>query len=82
VSEDGDYHGGASTGIPTASSRAARSHGFGAGSAGAGGGSVSRRNCSTAAITAAASSGEADDPSSFSRGRRFTQRTIRRGAAA
>ena len=80
MAQDGDYHvphgAGASSGCPTASSRAARSHGSGAGSGGAAGGSVSRRNCSTAAITAAASSGEADDPSSLNRGRRFTPATL------
>ena len=41
---------------------------------GAGGGRVSRRNCSIAAITAAASSGEALEPCSSRRGRRFTTR--------
>src|SRR3954469_10723674 len=46
----------------TASSRAARTQGFGGGAGGAGGaggGAVSRRKRSTAATTAAASSGEA-----------------------
>jgi hypothetical protein len=81
MAEDRDYHGGASTGSPTPSSRAARSHGSGAGAAGAGGGAVSRRNCSTAAITAAASSAEAADPCNSRRGRRFTPQTLAPGAA-
>jgi ATP-binding protein involved in chromosome partitioning len=57
---------------PTASSRAARSQPAGRVSTGAGGGVVSRRNCSIAAMTAAASSGAAEWPSSVSFGRRFT----------
>ena len=45
-------------------------------SPGAGAGAVSRRKCSIAAITAAASSGEADEPCNSRRGRRFTARTL------
>ena len=41
---------------------------------GAGAGAVSRRNCSIAAITAAASSGDALEPCSSRRGRRFMAR--------
>src|SRR5215207_9014647 len=65
--------------------QAARIHGFGGSSAGAGGGAVSRRNFSIAAITAAASSGEALEPWSSRRGRRFTagdsSRTLERDVA-
>ena len=50
------------------SKRPARVHGLSDGPAGAGGGAVSRRNCSIAAAIAAASSGEADWRSSM-RGR-------------
>jgi hypothetical protein len=54
------HQGDLSSGLrPTFSYRPARSQGFMALSAGAGGGAVSRRNCSIAATTAAASSGEA-----------------------
>jgi hypothetical protein len=55
----------------TASSRAARTQGFGGGSTGAGGGAVSRRKRSTAATTAAASSGDADGATISSFGRRL-----------
>lgn len=49
-----------------------RRHGFGRVARGAGGGAVSRRNCSTAAITAAASSGVAAiEVANSSFGRRF-----------
>src|SRR4051812_17448041 len=65
------YQGSRGGSRPTPSRRAARTQGFGAGSTGAGGGAVSRRNCSIAASTAAASSGEADEPCSSRRGRRF-----------
>ena len=51
------------------SSRPARSQGFSPDSAGAGGGAVSRRNCSIAAEIAAASSGVALEPLSSMRGR-------------
>src|SRR3954471_1828111 len=55
----------------TASSRAARTQGFGGGAGGAGGGAVSRRKRSTAATTAAASSGEAAGATISRRGRRL-----------
>jgi len=78
VSEDRNYHGcgsphgvGASGSRPTPSIRAARSQRSGAGASGAGGGAVSRMNCSTAAITAAASSDEAAGVTSWSCGRRL-----------
>lgn len=56
----------------TASSSAARCHGFRRGAGGAGRGAVSRMNCSSAAITAAASSGVALGATMLSLGRRFT----------
>src|SRR3954469_13668554 len=55
----------------TASTRAARTHGFGGGCTRAGGGAVSRRKRSTAATTAAASSGEAEGATISSFGRRL-----------
>ncbi len=55
----------------TLSSRAARCHGLGLGAGGAGTGAVSRMNRSSAATTAAASSGEAVGATIVSFGRRF-----------
>ena len=64
----------------TPSSLAARTHGLTAvGRSAAGGGAVSRRNCSIAAITAAASSGEAVLPWSSRRGRRFMRESTWHG---
>src|SRR3712207_7064390 len=54
--------------------------GFGLSSTGAGGGVVSRMNCSSAARIAAASSGEAAGVTSWSMGRRLGIRGIPYGA--
>ena len=58
--------------LATPSRKAASSQGLRLGGRGAGGGVVSRMNRSTAAITAAASSGEAFGATIVSCGRRFT----------
>ena len=65
----------------TASSRAARDPLVHRCAVSAGGGAVSRRNCSIAAITAAASSGEAVLPCSSRRGRRFIAPSLSRSRA-
>ena len=62
---------GSSGALLTPSSRAARCHGLGLGAGGAGTGAVSRMNRSSAATTAAASSGEAVGATIVSFGRRF-----------
>jgi len=67
---------GAGPWLPTPSNSAARCQGILRGAAGAGGGAVSRTNCSRAAVMAAASSGEELEAVSFARGRRFTPRRI------
>src|SRR5689334_11272081 len=60
----------------TPSRSAARTHGLGPSGSAATGGAVSRMNRSIAAITAAASSGVAEEPRNSSRGRRFMVRSL------